>query len=99
MLALGFMVAIPWQSWGDSWALTSWLLTTRIGLSLLLAPSLGAWLGQRWRARTQPPPDLAFPALPSLTAVSMNALASQASRHADAIKNMACGEGSSGILR
>ena len=38
VLALGFMVAIPWRSWGDSWALTSWLLTTRIGLM----PAAGA---------------------------------------------------------
>ena len=51
VLALGFLALVGPENWAESGVILMHLVTSQLGLSLLLLPSLGAWLGQRWRAK------------------------------------------------
>ena len=55
VLALALMLLTPWEGWANAWDTLRWLLTTSLGPCLLLLPSLGAWLGQRRRAKRHAP--------------------------------------------
>ena len=55
VLALALMLATSWEGWANAWDTLRWLTTTTLGPCLLLLPSLGAWLGQRRRAKRHAP--------------------------------------------
>ena len=48
---LGFLALVGPENWAESGVILMHLVTSQLGLSLLLLPCLGAWLGQRWRAK------------------------------------------------
>ncbi len=50
-LALGFLALVGPENWAESGDILLHLVTSQLGLSLLLLPCLGAWLGQHWRAK------------------------------------------------
>ena len=55
LLAFAVPCLLVGAGWANAWEILRWLITTSLGPCLLLLPSLGAWLGQRWRARRHAP--------------------------------------------
>ena len=53
MFALGFLAFVGPESWHEASDILWHLVIRPFGLLLLFSPSLGAWLGMRWRAQTR----------------------------------------------